>query len=326
MTQPPRLNECLPREASELLNLELDLLDLLAALYTGRGVRAKPLEEKHVVVLEVEGKRVDLGRAEPLEKLGLVEKHVEDRVLRCPQCDYLRLTVKLQCPNCGSTNIEKIRIIQHIICGYIDLEINFRRGGQLVCPHCGAVLMSEADYKVLGSLYFCHNCRMRFHEPNVMLRCERCGATFRPVDAPYKPVYTLRLTDRSRRLLEKAHDLRIAVYTALSRSSLSFACNARLRGATGIEYDVDFLVQGEKVAIDIVPELKTHADAMLRLVKARDLMAAGHVSRYVLVTRSAARDAASLLVNTPLQLLEASLPSRVAEQLPQLLGGRGKRG
>ena len=316
----PPMEACVPREAAELYTLSPRLLDILAALYAGGGVRARPLEEKHVVILEVDGERIDLEEAEPLEKMGLVERRVTDRVLRCPRCDYLRLSVKLQCPNCGSTNIEKIRIIQHIICGYIDLEINFRRGEQLVCPHCGAVLSSEADYKVLGTLFFCHDCHMRFHEPNILLRCERCGASFRPADAPYKPVHTLYLTERSKRLLAEAHDLRLGVYNLLSSLGLPFECNVKLRGATGMEYNVDFLVAGEKrVAIDVVPSLKAHAEMLLHIFKARDLSAAKQVSRYIVVTREAEKSVLSGAAGSPLTVIVTRRPSRLVEELGMLL-------
>ncbi|WP_048191932.1 hypothetical protein [Pyrolobus fumarii] len=317
---PSDIHDCLPPEALELLNLSDSLLDLLAAMASSNGVHAEPLPDEHKVMLAFDNKRVELTDALLLEKLGLAEKVVTDRVLRCPHCDYLWLDIKLQCPYCGSTNIEKVKMMQHIICGYIDLEYAFRRGEQLVCPHCSVNLTSENDYKILGTLYYCHSCHMRFHEPKVILKCRRCGKDFKPTDALYKPVHTLNLTERGKSIIENAIDIRIAIYRALIEANVEFKCNTKLTGATGLEHQVDFIVPRSMLAIDVVPKLVNDSEALLLLLKARDLTTAGMIKKYVIVSRLISESISSLLQRTPaIILIPEQLPSRIKERIHDIV-------
>ncbi len=318
---------CIPGEAAELLDLNITLLDLLAAIYEEHGVRFEALEDRHEVVVRFDGREVRLEEAEALEKLALATRRVVDRMLRCPKCDYGVLQPKLQCPNCGSTDIEKVRIIQHVICGYIDLEINFRRGEGLVCPHCGVALASENDYRVLGTLYYCHNCHTRFHEPDVILVCRRCGARFKPTEAPYKPIYGLVLTEKGKRLLAQAHDLRVAVYHALRGLQRPFACNAKLAGSTGILYTVDFYLPDERLGIVVQPSIRSHNDAVYLTLVARDLAAAGRLQTLLVVSRHVSRESADILRSSPgLRLVEGGLPSRLVSLVEELVGGKRSKG
>lgn len=317
-----RLERCVPEEARELLNLDIRLLDLLALLYEGRSIRVSTELDRHVIIFEYDNVRLTLDDVKPLEEMALASRRVVDRVLRCPKCDYRGLEVKLQCPNCGSTNIERVRIIQHRICGYIDLEISFRRGGQLICPHCHSPILSENDYRVLGTLYYCYNCRTRFHEPDVIVVCTRCGARFRPADGAYKPVYGLELTDKARRLLKDAHDFRAALYRLLEEKGVEFDCNAKLTGRSGVTYEVDFYIPGAKLGIDIEPRIASHNDAVYFALKVRDLNSAGHLQRLVVVTREASRESVTILSSTPLiSLILGDRPSRLTSLVEELLAG-----
>ncbi len=313
---------CIPEEARELVQLDERLLDLLALLYEGKRINVSTEVERHVIIFEFNGVKLTLDDVKPLEEMALASRKVVDRVLRCPKCDYRELEVKLLCPNCGSTNIEKVRIIQHRICGYIDLEINFRRDGQMVCPHCHSPILSENDYRVLGTLYYCYNCRTRFHEPDVILVCRRCGTRFRPAEGAYKPVYGLELTEKARRLLHDAHDFRAALYKLLEEKHVDYQCSANLTGRSGVTYEVDFYIPSVKLGIDIEPRIASHNDAIYFALKARDLHMAGHIDRLVVVTREATKESISILTSNPnITLLLGEVPSRLTKLVLDLLTG-----
>ncbi len=313
------MDKCLPPEAASIASLSSRYLDMLAAVALEEP-RARPLVDKHYVVLEAVGLKFSLEEARTLVDLGLMQEKIVDRVLRCPRCDYLNLRPKLLCPHCDSTNIERVRIIQHVICGYIDLEFMFKQDGRMVCPNCSLEITSENDYRVLGTLFYCHNCHMRFHEPNVMLLCERCGTRFRPSDGSYKPVSTLTLTDTGKRIVENAIDLRIAIYRAFNEHSVRVECGKTLEGATGVSYNVDYYLPEKRVAVDIVPSLTVHSEALLLLVKTRDLVRAGKIKLHVIVTRRASPDSvksiseyeSAVLVNEP-------LPSHASKKVLELV-------
>ena len=319
---PMSVDTCIPSEARELLQLDLRLLDLLAILYENRSIRIETLVERHEIFYYTDGERLSLEDVKPLEELALTSKKIIDRVLRCPKCDYREVDVKLQCPNCGSTNIERVRIIQHRICGYIDLEISFRQDGRLVCPHCHTPILSENDYRVLGTLYYCYNCRARFHEPDVMLVCRRCRARFRPADAAYKPVYGLVLTDKARRLLENVYDFRTALYRALEERRMRFECDTKLEGRSGVTYEVDFYIPSARLGIDIEPRISSHNDAIYFTLKARDLHEAGYLERLVVVTRKATQESLAILSNSRyVLLLHRELPSKLVGLVDKILQG-----
>ena len=315
-------DKCIPDDAKELTRLDIKLLDLLALLYEGRRINVTTQMERHVIIFEFDGVKLTLDDVKPLEELALASRKVIDRVLRCPKCDYRGLEVKLLCPNCGSTNIERVRIIQHRICGYIDLEINFRRDGQMICPHCHSPILSENDYRVLGTLYYCYNCRTRFHEPDVMLVCNRCGARFRPAEGAYRPVYGLELTEKARRLIRDAHDFRVALYKLLEERGVEYTCEASLTGSSGVTYELDFYIPGVKLGIDIEPRIASHNDAVYFALKARDLNMAGHLDMLVVVTREATKESISILTSSPhITLLLGETPSKLTRLVSDILSG-----
>ena len=315
-------DKCIPDEAKELMKLDTRLLDLLALLYEGKRINVTTAVDRHVIIFEFNGTKLTLDDIKPLEELALASRKVIDRVLRCPKCDNRNLEVKLLCPNCGSTNIERVRIIQHRICGYIDLEINFRRDNQMICPHCHSPILSENDYRVLGTLYYCYNCRTRFHEPDVMLICSRCGTRFRPAEGAYKPVYGLVLTEKARRLIHDAHDFRVALYKLLEERGVRYVCGANLTGSSGVVYEIDFYIPSVKLGIDIEPKITSHNDAVYFALKARDLNMAGHLDMLVVVTREAAKESISILTSNPhIILLLGETPSSLTKLVSDILSG-----
>ena len=313
------IDKCLPPEASNIIGLSSRHLDILAAIALTEP-KPRPLTDKHHIVLEAAGLKFTLEEAKVLVNLGLASEKIVDRVLRCPRCDYLHLMPKLLCPYCGSTNIERVRIIQHVICGYIDLEFMFRQGDKMVCPNCSLEITSENDYRVLGTLFCCYNCRMRFHEPNVILVCERCGARFKPSEGSYKPVSTLALTNAGKQVIENALDLKLAIYKLLTEKNIRFECNKQLEGATGVLYQVDYYLPESGAAIDVLPALASHSDALLLLVKTRDLVAAKSITKHIIVARRVSEDSVKSIENTPYAILvNELLPSQAAKKILEVV-------
>ena len=75
-----------------------------------------------------------------LSSLEVLTSSVVDNVAVCPVCGSHRLTMQMRCPTCGSPNLLKGTMIEHLPCGHLDIEENFRKGEQLVCPGCGKTL------------------------------------------------------------------------------------------------------------------------------------------------------------------------------------------
>jgi len=125
-----------------------------------------------------------------LYKEGILKRKFYDKIFSCKECGSFKVKPSPQCPMCKSLNISKNRAIEHLECGHVDLEKNFRTEKGLVCPKCGKELKQiGVDYSRVGTLYECQDCKERFSEPTNMLRCMKCGTVFPQEEAGEKNIY-----------------------------------------------------------------------------------------------------------------------------------------
>jgi hypothetical protein len=80
-------------------------------------------------LIEGESKEV-ISILESLAANGILNKSFFDRLLRCPQCQSVNLRPTTHCPKCGSGNIARGRILEHLVCNYIGLESEFISKGK----------------------------------------------------------------------------------------------------------------------------------------------------------------------------------------------------
>ena len=117
----------------------------------------------------------------------ILERKLIDKVVYCPACNSANLTFRYCCPFCKSFNIQKSSLIEHIKCGYMDLEENFRRGPKLVCPKCGEEMeRMDVDYTKAGVWCSCRDCKKSFNIPVPEHYCRDCHATSDFEQAPIR--------------------------------------------------------------------------------------------------------------------------------------------
>lgn len=146
------------------------------------------------------------GSADPegfLAKLtdaGVLTKELSDKVLLCAHCSSPKILTHYNCPHCGSFNVRKSALIEHIPCGYIDTEDRFQRGGQLVCPRCRKELKkAEMDYRKAGAWCTCHDCTKSFDIAVPSHFCRDCHKNFTFESAIYENVYSYKLSSKARK-------------------------------------------------------------------------------------------------------------------------------
>ncbi len=108
-----------------------------------------------------------------LEEIGILKSEARDNIITCPICGSHRLQVHLRCPSCNSIALRRGVMIEHLSCGHLDLEDNFKRGEQLICPKCGKTLKTiGVDYRKPGILYRCMSCGEIFQTPTTAYTCD----------------------------------------------------------------------------------------------------------------------------------------------------------
>jgi len=131
---------------------------------------------------------------EKLHKAGILERKLYDRVLFCPKCSSANVSVRYCCPYCKSFDIQKSSLIEHVKCGYMDVEENFHKEGKLICPKCHDELKKlDMDHRRAGIWCTCRDCRKSFDIPVTALFCRDCHNNFTFEDIGVKDVYAYTL-------------------------------------------------------------------------------------------------------------------------------------
>ncbi len=110
---------------------------------------------------------------EELTEVGVLIAETRCNLAICPVCSSHKLTVRIVCPACGSSNLKKGSVIEHLNCGHLDLEERFEKGELLGCPRCGKTLrLIGVDFRRLGILFICESCGQRFPDPKRLCGCD----------------------------------------------------------------------------------------------------------------------------------------------------------
>lgn len=125
---------------------------------------------------------------EALSKMGVLEKQLHESIMACPGCGHGCLTVKLVCPTCSSGQMLKGNVVEHLLCGYVDLEQRFRDKG-FVCPKCEKKLTAAGvDYRPAGLFYKCFSCGRVTASPVKRYVCAKCMKASSEDELASKPV------------------------------------------------------------------------------------------------------------------------------------------
>jgi hypothetical protein len=126
---------------------------------------------------------------------GVLERKIYDKIIYCPSCSSANISLHYTCPHCKSFDIKKSALVEHIKCGYIDIEDNFQENDKLVCPKCNKELTTpDVDYNKAGVWCSCNQCEKSFDIPVPSHFCRECKKNFTFDDVIYKNAYSYSLT------------------------------------------------------------------------------------------------------------------------------------
>jgi hypothetical protein len=142
------------------------------------------------------------GASEPqaflakLHEAGILKRRLYDKVIYCPKCSSANISARYCCPYCKSFDIQKSSLIEHVKCGYMDVEENFHKEDKLICPKCHDELKRlDVDYRRAGTWCTCRECSKSFDIPITTHFCRDCHANSSFEDAVIRDIYAYGLCE-----------------------------------------------------------------------------------------------------------------------------------
>jgi hypothetical protein len=189
----------------------------------------------------VKGKEA-VAIVESLTNKGILRRSFFDRLLRCPRCQSMNLRPSTHCPKCGSGDITRGRILEHVACGYVGVEDEFATRGKYICPKCKLELRTVgADYLSRGVLRKCRDCNEIFSSPLVKWRCLKCSSLSAEDEIIEVNVYAYTLDEGKRNWLEFEIEPKVRFVEFLRNYGYKVMENTRVKGRSGAEHKVDIL-------------------------------------------------------------------------------------
>ena len=188
---------------------------------------------------------------ESLADEGILERRFFDKFLHCPQCQSVSLRPSYYCPKCGSGNIVRGRILEHLLCKYVGTEDEFLIRGKLSCPKCKQELNTPGnDYRSLGVSYGCRDCAELFNQPTIKWRCLKCSSFTSADKIVEVNVYSYSLNEEKRNWLGFELKRKAQLIQFLQGEGYEVRENATMKGRSGAEHTFDILAtKDEGVAI-----------------------------------------------------------------------------
>ncbi len=268
----------------KLRDLPLKLLDVIPSLHGSSVTTSIPSRENEPIKFNASGVELTIDEITPLVEKSIVALKVVDRILSCPFCHNTSLRLKIYCPYCGSIDVILTRIVQHTLCGYTGLEIEFSRL-EWRCPGCNTSVRKDVDLAIVGKTFYCNACGKRITRPLLKLSCLSCGNEFDVEDAKSIPVYSVSLTEEGVEAKLMAVDLLVGSLRAFEDRGEYCEVLPKIgdRLVSGI---------GGGTCIDVA-DMVTESSAIEFSAKASDVR--GRCSSYVVVARKFSGRSRSIL-------------------------------
>jgi len=233
---------------------------LLNKFLSGEITELEPIYDpalgyRYPIVEEIVG---DFEKAESLLKRlwesGILERKLYDKIIFCPKCGQANISVHYSCPYCKSFDIQRSALIEHVKCGYMDVENNFKKGNTLTCPKCGEELKKiDSDYRKAGMWCTCKDCGKSFDIPVAVNFCRDCRIDFTFEEAMIKDVYSYSLKEEVKEEAVIGGVVLAPLRELLEENGFEVESPAFLKGKSGANHMFDIVAfKGEAIRKPIV--------------------------------------------------------------------------
>lgn len=200
-----------------------------------------------------------------LYSIGVLKRQLYDKIIYCPKCSSTSISIHYCCPYCKSFDIEKSSLIEHIKCGYIDVEENFRKEDKYVCSKCNEELKKrDVDYIKAGIWCTCRDCNKSFDIPISNHFCRDCHTNFTFEEILFKNVYSYRLSKEVKEEAALGWFLVAPIQSFLVKKGFKVKSPGSVDGKSGINHSFDIVAYNEENMQEvIVIDLATSFDGVV---------------------------------------------------------------
>ncbi|MEM1659747.1 MAG: hypothetical protein QXR17_01165 [Candidatus Bathyarchaeia archaeon] len=177
-----------------------------------------------------------------LYEAGILDRQLYDRIIYCPKCKSQNISTHYCCPYCESFDIKRSSLLEHVKCGYIDVEDKFRKNEKLYCPKCKIEIIQGKDYRKAGIWCTCKECGKSFDTPIVKHFCRNCQETFTFENLEMKDVYTYRLNEKVKNEIAPGLIFIGPIKELLERLGFKVDSPAFLKGRSGATHTFDIAI------------------------------------------------------------------------------------
>ena len=202
------------------------------------------------------------GFLKKLYEAEVLEKELYDKIIFCPNCGSENVSTRYCCPFCKSFDIQKSSLVEHVKCGYMDLEDKFYKGDKYVCPKCNEEMRrADVDYRKAGIWCACRECKKSFDTPVPMHFCRNCGETSTFEEVIIKDVYAYTL--KANITAESSVNLFLvsAIREFLMKERLKVESPGLLKGKSGANHSFDIVAyeadKSQAIVVDLAMSTET---------------------------------------------------------------------
>ena len=237
-----------------------------------------------------------------------------DKAPACPECGSNEVSTRYTCPKCFSYDIARSYLFEHLKCGKVASDDAFRKGEQLVCPKCQAVLHNfGVEYRAVGAWYRCKSCNESFNAPANSHFCRPRRHQFSVDRTRLVPIYQYRLNPETLASVRKEVLMYNDAVTMLESLGLVVQAPHELPGKSGQPQPFDIVTtmkggrwSGSKtVAIDVATSTENVSIEQVRDFGAKVQDARPNES-YLITVPGLSEEARTLAKNLKLSVIEGA--------------------
>lgn len=250
------MEELTPEEEELLMKLNNHDVQKIDFEVTSEGILYRGIEEIAEEYNPIIFRRLLSG----LDEKGYLEEEDHNMFVFCPKCNSIEVYTKYACTKCKSTDITRKDFIEHPHCGYIDEKSKFEEGFRYVCPNCDTDLgpveeeppeSGKDSYTIIGSSFVCNDCGHNFEKPNIVHKCQNCGANFSYKQSRYAKISSYKKTQKGTELSpkNKLQQIRGEVKTILEEMDMEVEVDTTLMGQSEGAHSFDIVGRDKEVLL-----------------------------------------------------------------------------